>query len=92
MIKKVITVTREFEDPVKNAVEFVNMVEPLNAEITFQIQNGIYSGKSVISMMIHEFKNGKEFEFTCKGEEEEEAMKQIIKWFAPEHEINKIQE
>ena len=86
MIKRSITVTRKLDDPVKNAVEFVNMIEPFKTEITFQIQNGTYSGKSVISMMIQEFKNGKEFEFTCVGEEEEEAMKQIVKWFDPQSE------
>lgn len=84
MIKKVVTVTRRFEDPVKSAVEFVNIVEPFPCEITFEIQNGIYSGKSVISMMIHDFENGKEFTFICNGEQEQEAMEHIIQWFDPE--------
>ena len=84
MIKKVITVTRRFDDPVTSAVEFVNMVEPFKCEITFQIQDGIYSGKSVISMMINEFKNGNKFEFICHGEEEEIAMEHFVKCFQPE--------
>lgn len=78
-------ITRKADDPAKRAVEFVNMVDQFPCEITFQINDATYSGKSVISMMVGDFDNQKELEFVCSGAREEEAMERICDWFDPEH-------
>lgn len=84
MVQKKIIVTRRVEDKARQIVEFVTMVEQFPCEVFFQIQDSIYSGKSIIGMIAGDCLNQKEIECRCSGEQEEVAMSQIVQWLHPE--------
>ena len=55
----------------KEAMQFKSL-------ITFQYRNNTANAKSVLSVLGACIKSGDEIEFTCDGEDEEEALKTMI--------------
>lgn len=80
MVKKTVTITRNMVDPTKSIVAFVNMVEGFESAISFCVGDGIYSAKSIISMIAGDFLHNREVEFICNGSDEQEAIESITKW------------
>lgn len=80
MVKQTVTITRNIVEPTKSVIDFVNMVEGFESEISFCVGDGIYSAKSIISMIAGDFLHNREVEFICNGSDEQEAMEGITEW------------
>lgn len=49
------------------------------SSITFGFKNGIANAKSVLSVLGACIKSGDTIEFTCEGEDEEEALQAVVR-------------
>lgn len=79
MVKQKVTITNPTGLHLRPAGIFCNTASSFKCRITFEYDDAIANAKSVLSVLGACIKKGDEIELICEGEDEEEALREMIR-------------
>ncbi len=78
MVKQKVTITNPTGLHLRPAGIFCNTASSFKCKVTFEYGNTTANAKSVLSVLGACIKKGDEIELVCEGEDEEEALREMI--------------